>query len=266
MRIAKGILTAFGGASSHAALVSRQMGKVCIVGCGSLDIDYHKETITVGGKTLKPGDWISIDGFSGEVYEGKVATKPSEVVEVLLTKTKKPEESETYQRYAQLMTWVDKHRKLRVRTNADQPDQAARAVSFGSEGIGLCRTEHMFFEHLDEIREMIVADTGRRREKALAKLLPLPAQRLCRPVPRDEGRPVTIRLLDPPLHEFLSEHHLHEQPDLAEKLAKSLGVAKDDRSSPRGRAEGDEPDAGPSRLPAGNRLSRDHRDAGPGHF
>jgi pyruvate, orthophosphate dikinase len=227
MRIAKGILTAFGGASSHAALVSRQMGKVCIVGCGSLDIDYHKETVAVGGKTLKPGDWISIDGFSGEVYEGKVPTKPSEVVEVLLTKTKKPEESETYQRYAQLMTWVDKHRKLRVRTNADQPDQAAAAVSFGSEGIGLCRTEHMFFEHLDEIREMIVAETKETREKALAKLLPFQRNDFAGLFREMKGRPVTIRLLDPPLHEFLSEHHLHEQPGLADKLAKSLGVSKE---------------------------------------
>jgi pyruvate, orthophosphate dikinase len=227
MRIAKGILTAFGGASSHAALVSRQMGKVCIVGCGSLDIDYHKETIVVAGKTLKPGDWISIDGFSGEVYEGKVPTKPSEVVEVLLTKTKKPEESETYQRYAQLMTWVDKHRKLRVRTNADQPDQAAAAVAFGSEGIGLCRTEHMFFEHLDEIREMIVAETRETREKALAKLLPFQRDDFAGLFREMKGRPVTIRLLDPPLHEFLSEHHLHEQSDLAQKMATSLGVSKE---------------------------------------
>jgi pyruvate, orthophosphate dikinase len=227
MRIAKGILTAFGGASSHAALVSRQMGKVCIVGCGSLDIDYHKETVTVAGKTLKPGDWISIDGFAGEVYEGKVPTKPSEVVDVLITKAKKPEDSETYQRYAQLMTWVDKHRKLRVRTNADLPDQAAAAVSFGSEGIGLCRTEHMFFEHLDEIREMIVSDTKEHREKALAKLLPFQRNDFAGLFREMKGRPVTIRLLDPPLHEFLSEHHLHEQPGLADKLAKTLGVPKE---------------------------------------
>jgi pyruvate,orthophosphate dikinase len=226
MRIAKGILTAFGGASSHAALVSRQMGKVCIVGCGALNIDYHKETLNVGGKTLKPGDWISIDGFSGEVYEGKVPTKPSEVVEVLLTKSKKPEESEIFQRYSQLMGWVDKFRKLRVRTNADQPNEAAQAVAFGAEGIGLCRTEHMFFGHLDEIRQMIVADTKESREKALAKLLPFQRDDFAGLFREMKGRPVTIRLLDPPLHEFLSEHHLHEQPDLAEKLAKQLGVSK----------------------------------------
>jgi pyruvate,orthophosphate dikinase len=146
---------------------------------------------------------------------------------VLLTKTKKPEESETYQRYAQLMTWVDKHRKMRVRTNADQPDQAATAVAFGAEGIGLCRTEHMFFEHLDEIREMIVADTRETREKALAKLLPFQRDDFAGLFREMQGRPVTIRLLDPPLHEFLSEHHLQEQPDLAQKLAKSLGVSKE---------------------------------------
>ncbi len=227
MKVARGILTAFGGASSHAALVSRQMGKVCIVGCGALNIDYHKETLVVGGKTLKPGDWISIDGFSGEVYEGKVPTKASEVVEVLINRTKKPEESEVYQRYAQLMGWVDKFRKLRVRTNADQPDDASRAVAFGAEGIGLCRTEHMFFDHLDEIREMIVANERESREKALAKLLPFQRNDFAGLFREMKGRPVTIRLLDPPLHEFLSEHHLEEQEDLAGKLARQLGVTED---------------------------------------
>ncbi len=227
MKVARGILTAFGGASSHAALVSRQMGKVCIVGCGALNIDYHKETLVVGGKTLKPGDWISIDGFSGEVYEGKVPTKASEVVEVLINRTKKPEESEVYQRYAQLMGWVDKFRKLRVRTNADQPDDASRAVAFGAEGIGLCRTEHMFFDHLDEIREMIVANEKESREKALAKLLPFQRNDFAGLFREMKGRPVTIRLLDPPLHEFLSEHHLEEQEDLAGKLARQLGVTED---------------------------------------
>ncbi len=162
MRIAKGILTAFGGASSHAALVSRQMGKTCIVGCPALDIDYHKGTLSAGGKTLKAGDWISIDGFTGEVFEGKVPTKPSEVVEVLIHKTKKPEESETFQRYAQLMEWVDKHRKLNVRANTETAD-AEIAVDLGAEGVGLCRTEHMFFSHLEEIREMILAETTEAR-------------------------------------------------------------------------------------------------------
>jgi len=227
MRIAKGILTAFGGASSHAALVSRQMGKVCIVGCSALDIDYHAGTMTVAGKVLKEGDWISIDGFTGEVFEGKVPTSPSEVVEVLINKTRKPEDSEIFGRYEQLMQWVDKHRRLRVRTNADQPDQAAQAVAFGAEGIGLCRTEHMFFSHLDEIREMILADNTPDRQKAVNKLLPFQRDDFAGLFREMNGRPVTIRLLDPPLHEFLSEHHLHEQPDLVHKLAKTLNVEED---------------------------------------
>ncbi|MEX0715887.1 MAG: pyruvate, phosphate dikinase [Planctomycetaceae bacterium] len=227
MRIAKGILTAFGGASSHAALVSRQMGKVCVVGCSDLNINYKDGTVAVGDKVLKDGDWISVDGFTGEVFEGKVATSPSEVIEVLIHQTKRPEDSETFQRYAQLMTWVDERRKLGVRTNADQPDQAIQAVAFGAEGIGLCRTEHMFFEHLDEMRELILAETLEARQKAVAKLLPFQRDDFAGLFRAMEGRPVTIRLLDPPLHEFLSEHHLEEQPDLAKKLAKQIGITEE---------------------------------------
>src|SRR5262249_37402538 len=156
MQAADGILTAFGGASSHAALVSRQMGKVCVVGCGALQIDYKKRTITVGSTVLKEGDFISIDGFTGEVMAGQGATKPSEVVQVLIDKTLRPEQSRVYQQYARLMGWADEVRKLRVRTNADKPDQAEQAVAFGAEGIGLCRTEHMFFDHIKEMREMIL--------------------------------------------------------------------------------------------------------------
>lgn len=218
MRIAKGILTAFGGASSHAALVSRQMGKTCIVGCQELDIDYHDGTLKVADKVLKAGDWISIDGFTGEVFEGKVPTKPSEVVEVLIHKSKKPEDSETFQRYAQLMEWVDKHRTLDVRANTETAD-AQIAVDLGAEGVGLCRTEHMFFSHLDEIREMILATSTEARQEALAKLLPFQRDDFAALFRAMGDRPVTIRLLDPPLHEFLSAHHLHEQPDLAHKLA-----------------------------------------------
>ncbi|HAA52970.1 MAG TPA: pyruvate, phosphate dikinase, partial [Planctomycetaceae bacterium] len=144
MRVAQGILTAFGGASSHAALVSRQMGKTCIVGCNELNVDYVAGTVSVGDTVLNVGDWISIDGFTGEVFTGEVTTKSSEIVDVLIKKTLAPEDSEAYQRYAQLMEWVDEHRTMGVRTNADQPDQAVEAVSFGAEGIGLCRTEHMF--------------------------------------------------------------------------------------------------------------------------
>ncbi len=223
MKAAKGILTAFGGASSHAALVSRQMGKACIVGCGALDINYEAGTITVGDKVLKSGDFLSMDGFTGEVFEGKVTTKPSEVIQVLITKTMKPEEAETFRRFDKLMKIADKHRKLRVRTNADLPNQAEEAIAFGAEGIGLCRTEHMFFDHLDEIREMIVADNLEHREKALAKLLPFQRKDFAGLFKAMDGKPVTIRLIDPPLHEFLSDAHLETDPKLADKLAKWSG-------------------------------------------
>lgn len=222
MKIAKGILTAFGGASSHAALVSRQMGKVCIVGCSELNVDYHKATVTVGDKVLKQGDYISIDGFTGEVFAGEVKSQPSEVFQVLISKTLKPEQSETYQRYSQLMKWVDDVRKLRIRTNADQPDQAAEAIAFGAEGIGLCRTEHMFFHHIDEFREMILATDESDRKAALAKLLPFQRDDFAGLFRAMAGRPVTIRLLDPPLHEFLP-HDDAAQADLAEKLGLSAG-------------------------------------------
>src|SRR5207249_966239 len=129
MKIAQGILTAFGGASSHAALVSRQMGKACIVGCGDLDVDYKAGTVTVGEKTLREGDRISIDGFTGEVFAGEVQERPSEILQVLIYKTLAPEKAETYGRYAQLMSWVDQHRRLKVRTNADEPQQALEAIA-----------------------------------------------------------------------------------------------------------------------------------------
>lgn len=226
MKVAKGILTAFGGASSHAALVSRQMGKVCIVGAGELNIDYEAGTVKVKDKTLKLGDYISIDGFTGEIFAGKVDTKPSEIVQVLISKTMKAEESEIYQRYAKLMTWVDKYRKLKVRTNADEPKQAEGAVAFGAEGIGLCRTEHMFFNHIDEFREMILAGDLPAREKALAKLLPHQRDDFAGLFRAMQGRPVTIRLLDPPLHEFLPHDH-SAQHALAEKIGQSAdAVAK----------------------------------------
>src|SRR5947209_15434362 len=193
MQAADGILTAFGGASSHAALVSRQMGKVCVVGCQDLQIDYEKRTVTVKGLTLKEDDYISVDGFTGEVMQGQMATKPSEVVQVLIDKTMKPAESKVYQQFAKLMEWADGARKLKIRTNADQPDQAAQAIAFGAEGIGLCRTEHMFFDHIKEMREMILAETPEERKKALAKLLGFQRadfEGICRAM---KGNPVTIR-------------------------------------------------------------------------
>ena len=170
MKVANGILTAFGGASSHAALVSRQMGKTCVCGCAALNIDYEAGTVTVGDKVLKEGDWISIDGFTGEVFDGQINTSPSEVMDVLMGK-KQPEDSGTFGRYAQLMKWADEHRQLKVRANAEAHDAEA-SVALGAEGVGLCRTEHMFFDHLDEIREMIFATEQEDRQQALAKLLP----------------------------------------------------------------------------------------------
>ncbi len=226
MKVAKGILTAFGGASSHAALVSRQMGKTCVCGCSALNIDYEAGTVTVNGKVLREGDWISIDGFTGEVFEGKIETRASEVMEVLMGQ-KKPDDAPTYGRYAQLMQWADEYRRLRVRANAEAGDAEA-AVALGAEGVGLCRTEHMFFDRLDDIREMIFATKKEDREQALAKLLPHQREDFTHLFQTLGDRPVTIRLLDPPLHEFLSEHHLHDDPHLAKKLAKTFGVTEED--------------------------------------
>jgi pyruvate,orthophosphate dikinase len=220
MQAADGILTAFGGASSHAALVSRQMGKVCVVGCQDLHIDYEKRMVTVKGKTLKEDDFISIDGFTGEVMEGQIATKPSEVVQVLIDKTMQPEQSKVYQQYQKLMSWADDVRRLRVRTNADQPDQAEQAIAFGAEGIGLCRTEHMFFGHIKEMREMILANDAAERNIALAKLLQFQRADFEGIFKAMKGLPVTIRTLDPPLHEFLP----HDEKGQAE-VAKELGVS-----------------------------------------
>jgi pyruvate,orthophosphate dikinase len=225
MQVADGILTAFGGASSHAALVSRQMGKVCVVGCNALNIDYNKATVTVGDKVLKDGDWISIDGFTGEVLTGQVATKPSEVVQVLIDKTLKPDQSKVYQQFAELMSWADSVRKLGVRTNADKPKEASDAVAFGAQGIGLCRTEHMFFEgdRIDAMREMILATSVEARKKALDKLLPYQRGDFEGIFKAMQGRPVTIRTLDPPLHEFLP-HQSAQQKELSAKIGVPVDV------------------------------------------
>ena len=223
MQAADGILTAFGGASSHAALVSRQMGKVCVVGCSALQIDYDKRTVTVGSTVLKEGDFISIDGFTGEVIAGQVAAKASEVVQVLIDKTLKPEQSRVYQQFAKLMEWADSVRKLRIRTNADKPDQALQAIAFGAEGIGLCRTEHMFFDHIVPMREMILSNTVEDRKKALAKLLPFQRADFEGIFRAMKGFPVTIRTLDPPLHEFLP-HDEKGQDEMAKQLKVSSAV------------------------------------------
>jgi pyruvate, orthophosphate dikinase len=221
MNAANGILTARGGMTSHAALVARQMGKVCVAGCGELAIDYRKKTIDVRGQTIREGDYISLDGTTGEVFAGEVKTIPSEVLRVLLEKTMKPEESAIYQDFQMLMSWADEARRLGVRTNADQPSQAAVAVAFGAEGIGLCRTEHMFFEgkRIDAMREMILAEDVEGRREALAKLLPMQKGDFIGLFKVMNGLPVTIRTLDPPLHEFLPA-----DPIRVAELAGKIGV------------------------------------------
>ncbi len=227
MDAAEGILTARGGMTSHAALVARQMGKVCVAGCGALDIDYGKREMRVNGQMIREGDWISLDGTTGEVIQGKIQTKPSEVIQVLIDKTLKPEESQVYQQYVTLMRWADRCRRLKIRANADQPDQCAVAVDFGAEGIGLCRTEHMFFGEgkIGTMREMILADTAEERRRALAKLLPLQRKDFEGIFRVMNGRPVTIRTLDPPLHEFLP-HEEREQAELAQAMGVSLEKVK----------------------------------------
>ncbi len=222
MDAAEGILTARGGMTSHAALVARQMGKVCVAGCSALEIDYATHTMNVKGRVIREGDWISLDGTTGEVLEGKVATKASEVLQVLVEKTLAPEDAPVYQLYAKLMAWADKYRRLKIRTNADQPDQALNAVAFGAEGIGLCRTEHMFFGEgkIGPMREMILADTVEARKTALAKLLPLQRADFEGIFEAMNGRPVTIRTIDPPLHEFVP----HEEAAQRE-LAGQMGIS-----------------------------------------
>src|SRR5258705_3301075 len=169
MIAAEGILTAKGGVSSHAALVARQMGKVCVCGASELQIDYSARTMTVKGKTYREGDYLSINGTVGEVYPGEIKTAASEIVQVLVEKSLDPKESKTYGMFKQLMDWCSKVSRMQVRTNADTPEQTANAIAFGATGIGLCRTEHMFFEgqRIDAMREMILADTVAERKKAL---------------------------------------------------------------------------------------------------
>jgi pyruvate,orthophosphate dikinase len=219
MIAAEGILTAKGGVSSHAALVARQMGKVCVCGASELQIDYMARTASVQGRTYKEGDFLSIDGTAGEVYAGEIKTAASEIVQVLVEKTLKPSESKTYLLYKQLMDWCDKATRMDVRTNADTPEQTANAVAFGATGIGLCRTEHMFFEgeRIDAMREMIIAESLEDRKKALAKLLPYQREDFIGIFKVLNGHPATIRFLDPPLHEFLP-HEGAAQKELAGKM------------------------------------------------
>jgi pyruvate,orthophosphate dikinase len=219
MIAAEGILTSRGGVSSHAALVARQMGKVCVCGASEIEIDYQKRTLSASGVTLKEGDYLSIDGTAGEVFAGEVTTAPSEIVQVLVNRSLDGKKSATYQQYAKLMSWVDRARRLDVRTNADTPEQVQNAIAFGARGIGLCRTEHMFFggDRIDSVREMILAESKGARMKAVAKLLPYQRGDFIGIFTALDGLPATIRFLDPPLHEFLP-HEKEQQADLAQKI------------------------------------------------
>jgi len=219
MIAAEGILTAKGGVSSHAALVARQMGKVCVCGASALQIDYSLKTMSVNGSTFNEGDYLSISGTAGEVYPGKLPTAASEVVQVLVEKSLDLKESVTCQMFQKLMGWCSKVTRLEVRTNADTPEQAANAMAFGATGIGLTRTEHMFFEgnRIDAMREMILANNAEDRKNALAKLLPYQREDFIGIFKALKGFPATIRFLDPPLHEFLP-HEDVAQKDLSAKM------------------------------------------------
>ncbi|NLK36361.1 MAG: pyruvate, phosphate dikinase, partial [Gracilibacteraceae bacterium] len=205
MAMAQGILTARGGMTSHAAVVARGMGKCCVAGCESIKVSEELKQFTANGKVYKEGDFISLNGSTGQVYEGVIPTK----------------EPEMSGHFATLMSWADDVRRLKVRTNADTPKDARQAVKFGAEGIGLCRTEHMFFseDRIAAVREMIISETVEQRKVALAKLLPMQREDFVGIFEAMEERPVTIRLLDPPLHEFLPQ----EDEDIQE-LAKTMGV------------------------------------------
>ena len=220
MIAAEGILTTRGGASSHAALVARQMGKICVCGAHNMDINYVKKTLSGNGVTLKEGDFLSLNGFVGNVYAGKIDASESQVIQGLVENKTAAKKSATYKKFVELMGWADKIRKLGVRTNSDTPDQVKTAIKFGAEGIGLTRTEHMFFEgdRIDAVREMILADDDAGKAKALKKLLPYQKKDFIGIFKALDGRPGTIRLLDPPLHEFIGTMTSAQIKDLAKKI------------------------------------------------
>jgi pyruvate,orthophosphate dikinase len=204
MFVAQGILTATGGMTSHAAVVGRQMGKPSVVGAGALEISEASKTCKVGGQTISEGEFISFDGLTGEVKVGQVPTTPSEILRVVSGEMK-AKDSDVYQRFEKLLSWADRYRRLGIRANADQPDQAETAYQFGARGIGLCRTEHMFFGEgrIAIVQRMILADNEKDRRAALDELLPLQRKDFYGVFKAMHGEPVTIRTIDPPLHEFL---------------------------------------------------------------
>ncbi|MCI5499460.1 MAG: pyruvate, phosphate dikinase [Clostridiales bacterium] len=211
MKAAQGILTVRGGMTSHAAVVARGMGKCCVSGCGEIKMDEENKTFTLGGKTYHEGDWLSLDGSTGKIYDGAVPTVDASIGG----------------EFGRVMAWCDKYRRLKVRTNADNPEDTAQAVKFGAEGIGLCRTEHMFFaaDRIPAIRQMICSDTLEQREAALAKLEPMQQGDFEAMYEALEGRPMTVRFLDPPLHEFLPTEEEDIQ-QLAQDMGKSVEEIK----------------------------------------
>ena len=244
MKAAQGILTVRGGMTSHAAVVARGMGKCCVSGCGAIVMDEENKQFTLAGKTYHEGDWLSLDGSTGNIYDGAMPTVDASVSGD----------------FGRIMGWADKFRRLKVRTNADTPHDAAKARELGAQGIGLCRTEHMFFEgdRIAAIREMICSDTVEQREKALAKLLPMQQGDFEGIYEAMEGNPVTIRFLDPPLHEFVPHRGGRHR-------AAGQGYGQE-----RGRDQGHhrlparvQPHDGPPRLPSGRHLPGDRRHADP---
>lgn len=221
MWAAEGVLTSTGGMTSHAAVVARGWGKPCIVGFSGMTIDYKNKTIQVANQSLKEGDWLSLDGSTGEVLGGQVATKDSPIIAGMLHGDVSAQEDKMYKAFEQIMSWSDEYRRMRVRTNADSPNDATNARKFGAEGIGLCRTEHMFFEgeRIWAIREFILAPNKEAREKALERLLPVQREDFEGIFVAMNGLPVTIRLLDPPLHEFLPS-----TPKDVDEMAKRMSL------------------------------------------
>src|SRR5579864_4223100 len=222
MFVSQGILTATGGMTSHAAVVGRQMGKPSIVGAGALEINESARQFRVGGQTIKEGDFISFDGLSGEVKIARVASKPSEILQVIQG-TLPAGKSDIYRRFDRILSWADRHRRMGVRADADLPDQAEIAYAFGARGIGLCRTEHMFFGEgrIPIVQRMILADNETDRRKALDELLPLQREDFYGVFKAMRGSPVTIRTIDPPLHEFLPKRE-----DLMVEVAKLEATGK----------------------------------------
>ena len=225
MWAAQGILTSTGGMTSHAAVVARGWGKCCIAGANALQIDYKAKTITAGGVTLKEGDWISLNGTAGVVYVGQIPTQASPVVNAVVSGKKEAQKHPIYRMYKQISDWADKYRRIAVRTNADSPKDAAAARAFGAEGIGLCRTEHMFFEgdRIWAVREFILAQDSAERGKALAKLLPLQRGDFEGIFKAMDGYGVTIRLIDPPLHEFVPQDDAG-QAEMAKRMGTTPAV------------------------------------------